>query len=208
MQQHEIPLLPGDYYHVYNRGINGETIFLKEENYRFFLEKYALFIDPVAETFAYCLLGNHFHLLIRVRAQESLEEYILTEKLKVNLGLHSMDKVVSRQFARFFSCYTQSFNKVYGRTGTLFEKPFHRKRVDSELYFTRLIYYIHANPVLHGFVNDLAAYPHSSFLSFTDERKTRLERDAVLSWFGGKQAYQDFHQQNLSLNKIQEWMIE
>ena len=65
--QKTIPLEPGVCYHIYNRGINGETIFREERNYAHFLNLYARHIEPVAETFAYCLLCNHFHLLVRIK---------------------------------------------------------------------------------------------------------------------------------------------
>ena len=66
------PLQPDSFYHIYNRGINGENIFKQERNYSYFLKKYALYIEPVAETYAYCLLKNHFHLLIRTRSEEEI----------------------------------------------------------------------------------------------------------------------------------------
>ena len=61
-----IPLVPGQYYHIYNRGINGEVIFREERNYPYFLQLYAKYITPIAETYAYCLLSNHFHFLLRL----------------------------------------------------------------------------------------------------------------------------------------------
>ncbi|NNJ12539.1 hypothetical protein EKD04_019625 [Chloroflexales bacterium ZM16-3] len=61
------PLLPGRYYHIFNRGNNRENLFHEERNYVYFLRLYKSHIEPVAETFAYCLLPNHFHLLMRVR---------------------------------------------------------------------------------------------------------------------------------------------
>ena len=160
MQQHETPLEPGKTYHIYNRGINGANLFVREENYRFFLQKYVLYLSDYVDTFAYCLLKNHFHLMIRVK------ETLITDanfgKVE-STGLHHTNHIVSRQFARLFSCYTQSFNKAYGRTGGLFESPFKRKEVTSEAYFNRLLFYIHANPQLHGFTTDFTDYPHSSF---------------------------------------------
>ncbi len=60
-------LEPGQYYHVYNRGVNRENLFREERNYAYFLKLYTRHITPVAETFAYCLLRNHFHFLIRIR---------------------------------------------------------------------------------------------------------------------------------------------
>jgi hypothetical protein len=61
MNQHH-SLKPGAYYHIYNRGINGENIFKEERNYAYFLSKYAIYLSPMLETYAYCLLKNHFQL--------------------------------------------------------------------------------------------------------------------------------------------------
>jgi len=66
-----IPLQPGQYYHIYNRGVNRTNIFVEERNYVYFLKLYAKHISPVAETFAYCLLRNHFHLLVRIRIHQT-----------------------------------------------------------------------------------------------------------------------------------------
>jgi REP element-mobilizing transposase RayT len=68
-----IPLLPGRYYHVLNRGNNRENLFIEERNYAYFLQLYGKYISPIADTFAYCLLRNHFHLLIRVKDDKRSE---------------------------------------------------------------------------------------------------------------------------------------
>jgi hypothetical protein len=62
-----IPLQPGNYYHIFNHGNNRENIFIQERNYTYFLQLYTRYIDPVADTFAYCLLRNHFQLLVRIK---------------------------------------------------------------------------------------------------------------------------------------------
>jgi len=196
MQQHEIPLEAEMFYHVYNRGINDEDLFMEDKNYRYFLKKYAMYIEPVAETYAYCLLKNHFHLLINIRSQETLRKFMINHQLSINQGLHQVDNIVSRQFARFFSSYTQSMNKVYGRHGSLFEKPFRRKKIDDDVYFTRIVYYIHANPQHHGFVKDFTRYPYSSYGGIIDARKSRLQRKSVLEWFGSECEYREFHKMN------------
>ena len=208
MQQHEIPLEADMFYHVYNRGINGEYLFREEKNYRYFLKKYAMFIEPVAETYAYCLLKNHFHLLIRIRSQETLGKFMINHQLRINQGLHQVGHIVSRQFARFFSSYTQSINKVYGRHGSLFEKPFRRKKISDDAYFTRLVYYIHANPQYHGFTDNFIHYPYSSYAGIIDTRKSRLQRKSVLEWFGGEYLYQEFHKLNQPLKADKQWVIE
>jgi putative transposase len=64
------PLQPGLYYHVFNRGNNGEDLFREERNYSFFLKLYGKYITPVADTYAYCLLRNHFHVLLRIKREK------------------------------------------------------------------------------------------------------------------------------------------
>jgi hypothetical protein len=63
-----VPLQHGRYYHIYNRGNNRENLFIEERNYHHFLRLYARYVAPVADTYAYCLLRKHFHLLVRVKA--------------------------------------------------------------------------------------------------------------------------------------------
>ena len=63
------PLVPGVFYHIYNRGTNRENIFVEERNYGYFLQLYAKHIEPVAKTYAYSLLKNHFHVLARIREE-------------------------------------------------------------------------------------------------------------------------------------------
>ena len=66
------PLLYDTYYHIYNRGTNGENIFVQERNYEHFLKLYEKHILPVADTFAYCLLRNHFHISVRIKSKEEI----------------------------------------------------------------------------------------------------------------------------------------
>ena len=73
------PLEHGQYYHIYNRGNNRENIFVENRNYRHFLKLYAKHITPVADTYAYCLLRNHYHFLVRIKgvAEQNLSEDLL-----------------------------------------------------------------------------------------------------------------------------------
>lgn len=67
MADPQIPLEPGNFYHIYNRGINSCNLFREPTNYEHFLELYDKYISPVADTFAWVLMPNHFHLLVRVK---------------------------------------------------------------------------------------------------------------------------------------------
>lgn len=68
--QANTPLEYGKYYHIYNRGVNGAKLFYTASNYEHFLRLYERYLNPVIDTFAWCLLGNHFHLLIRVKEEQ------------------------------------------------------------------------------------------------------------------------------------------
>jgi putative transposase len=89
---------------------------------------------------------------------------------------------------------TQAFNKMFDRKGALFLDYIKRKVVKNEAYFTKLIHYIHYNPVHHGFCKDLNDWVFTSYHSFLDNRVTPLEREYVLKWFGDKEKYTQFHQ--------------
>ena len=65
-------LIPDIYYHIYNRGIDRENIFSDERDYWHFLALYEKYIHQIADTFAYCLLKNHFHILVRIKSEDVL----------------------------------------------------------------------------------------------------------------------------------------
>ena len=165
------PILHGNYYHIYNRGNNGIDLFLEKESYYHFLRLYAKYIEPVADTYAWCLLKNHFHILVRIKEKTEINHdeltYSTTEKPRV---IHA-----SRQFSHLFNAYTQAMNKRHKRTGSLFETTFERKLVASERYFQQLIFYIHNNPVHHGFVKQMNLYPWSSYETIISDKPTRLK---------------------------------
>ena len=60
-------LFEGQFYHIYNRGNNKENIFFNENNYNYFLKKYDFYFLDYLDIYCYCLLPNHFHLLVRVK---------------------------------------------------------------------------------------------------------------------------------------------
>lgn len=79
------PLLPGRYYHIFNRGNNKNPIFQSEENFRFFLRRYFQYSAEYWDTFGYCLIDNHFHILIGIKPVEELEDVVIRDFKKINL---------------------------------------------------------------------------------------------------------------------------
>ena len=60
------------YYHIYNHANGNENLFREQKNYEYFLEKYKQHINPIAETIAWCLMPNHFHLLVKIKTEEEI----------------------------------------------------------------------------------------------------------------------------------------
>ncbi|ALU75317.1 transposase [Tenacibaculum dicentrarchi] len=157
----------GNYYHIFNQGNNGENIFIEDENYSYFLKLIKTHICSIADVFSYCLLKNHFHLLVQIK--ESTDE-----------------KLVSKAFSNFFNSYSKSINKRYDRSGSLFRDRFKRIKIADEIYLKKLIVYINLNPIYHGFVTDINLYRNSSYLSLISDKNTLLKREAIYLLFGDR----------------------
>jgi putative transposase len=152
-------LCPGSYYHLFNRGTNRENIFPGLPWYSIFLQLFSYHVAPVVDTYAYCLLRNHFHFLIRVCTDEEILR---------RLGISRMDEkkvrlLPSRRFSNFFNSYAKKINLAYQRTGSLFQHPFRRVVVDTDRQLQTVFTYIHQNPQRHRLVSDYREWPFSSY---------------------------------------------
>ena len=190
-------LILDQFYHIYHRGNNREPLFFEKKNYLYFLKQYTKHIEPIATTYAYSLLNNHFHFCIRTKTEAEQLAYQAAQTSDVSKTSEvSPAKVLapSQQFSNFFNSYVKSINKAYGRSGSLFENKFKRIPVTSSRHFYNLIIYIHRNAQKHGFVDDFRDWPWSSYNTLLSEKETRLARTAVLKWFDSRQEFQAIHQ--------------
>jgi REP element-mobilizing transposase RayT len=200
MPQKRIPLELEQIYHIWTHANGSENLFRAEENYHYFLDRYIYHVHPVVETFAYCLMANHLHLMVRIRGEEVMKGY-LESRGKDLTGFENLSGLVSKQFSNLFNAYTKAYNKKYDRRGALFERAFKRKLVDSNEYFARLIAYIHNNPVHHGFVEDLNDWPHSSWHAYVFDKSTRVNKEDGMAWFGGRKNFIEVHRQ-INMEKL------
>lgn len=226
-----LPLQPDNSYHIFNHANGFENIFIHEANYRYFLEKYRLYIESVAETYACCLMPNHFHLVIRIRKKEVIEDEICKARnIKTGLpnlsqsslaqqgenfgrGLKTGDeanfgkgfdnkeieKYLSKQFSKLFSCYTQSFNKVYKRMGSLFIKNFKRELITDKTHFLNTVAYVHRNPIHHGFCKKFDDWPYSSYRHVATNApfELKIETSKLIRMASGREALLLLHQNSL-----------
>jgi putative transposase len=192
-----INLEKGKYYHIFNRGNNKENIFRCDENYQYYLKLYIKYISPAADTFAYCLMPNHFHLLVRIK--EASE----TETSKVLKTFEVSQRPVWKPFADLFNAYSKAFNKKYNRTGSLFQYKFKRNEVTSLEYMKHLIVYIHRNPLNHGIFENYCYYKYSSYRIITENLQNEIKRDEVISCFDSLENFIYCHETYLDVNDLE-----
>lgn len=174
-------LQAGQYYHVYNRGVNKQPIFFDDEDYLQFLKrlKIILGLAPVPikthikplpkesySILAYCLMSNHFHILIRQNTEVGIDKLIL----------------------KLCTSYSIYINKKYNRVGGLFQDRFKAKLIDNDLYAQQVSAYINNNP------ENPRTYPYSSYQEMlVTKNNTVCDQRLVLSWFNDSpQIYERF----------------
>jgi len=170
------------YYHIYNRGINGENIFISDDNKKYFLKLLSKYLFTKISVFAYCLMDNHYHLIIRI---------------------DSKAKNVIQGFSNLFNAYAKAFNKQNNRTGSLFEKHFKRIKLENEDYLKQLILYVHLNPRHHLNI-DYKDFEFSSYMAILSTKITKVKREEILKIFGDIDNFVFCHKQKNQVlsNKI------
>ncbi len=197
MHNYHQPLLPGETYHLFNRAIGNEQVFKTNDNYRYFLKKYADHLTRVCETYCYCLIPNHFHFMIRICEMDVLLNQYLLLKRKLPPGFDDLflSDFVMEQFSNFLNGYTKAFNKMFQRRGGLFIDFTKRTLATEDNSFSNIVHYIHSNPVHHGLCKNIEDWKFSSYNSILSELPTKLLRKEVIEQFGSKENFIQFHQQ-------------
>ena len=172
----------GAFYHVLSRGNEKRNIFLNDDDRRLFLDTVGEMSERFAvDIFAYVLMDNHYHLLLRTT--------------RANL---------SRSMQWFGTTYTRRFNNRHSRSGHLFQGRYKSLIVENDAYLTHLSCYIHRNPLRANIVERLASYHWSSYLVYAYGRKAPqwVSTDLILSRFTGDDPHQ------LYRKKVQQYAKE
>ena len=186
--------ISGEYYHVYNRGVEKRNIFDNEADYKRFRSSLKDFnsTDPawkiewakekgeilkgemLVEIVAYCLNPNHFHLLLKQIRDNGISDFMR----KLGTG------------------HTMYFNKKHDRSGVLFQGKFKSVHVKDNNHLLYLSAYVNRNYFIHGYGDD-ANWPYSSLWDYTGERDGKIcEKGVILDKFKDKKDYQKFIQEN------------
>jgi putative transposase len=141
----------GGIFHCYNRGNNKQIIFFSEENYIYFLRKIRTHIYPHCNVLSYCLMPNHFHLMIHIPLDCDLKK--LTAEWRIML-----------------SSYTRAINKHKDWSGSLFQQKTKSKEMKTNEQALICFNYIHQNPIKSGLVSKMEDWKFSSFMDYVDLR--------------------------------------
>ncbi|WP_027380221.1 hypothetical protein [Chryseobacterium daeguense] len=172
-------------YHIFSHVNGKELIFREKTNYLFFLKQLDKYIIPIADIYAYCLLPNHFHLLLRFKNFNAV-------------SIEDEHQYLMKNFGNFLNSYAKAFNKMYDRKGALFLNAIKRKKISDDKYLLKVLHYIHSNPVNHGFVNRISEWEHSSYNSYLNPQKeSKLNRTEIMQYFDSSVVFKNYHESNV-----------
>lgn len=188
-------------YHCYNRGVEKRAIFLDSQDYGVFLARLKQMLsdpDEIKDEFtkrervksfygrielrSYCLMPNHFHLLLYQYDDTAIMEFMRT------LG----------------TSYTMYFNKRYERVGHLFQGRYKARRIDSDAYNLHISRYIHLNPYNEYAAYETYQYSSMQFVLHPEAKPHWLRLEPVLKLHAGRDAYRRFVREYASTDKIDE----
>ncbi len=196
----------GEIYHIYNRGVGKMKIFKDEEDFKVFLFrlKENLFPELIKnnhlpksayrrktlpinsfDLISYCLMPNHFHLLIKQNSDISISILIL----------------------KLCGGFSKYFNKKYNRVGSLFQDQFKAVLIykNEQLLWTSL--YIHKNPLEAGIINNLCNYKWNSYLDYAGlKNNIPCKKEIILKQFNSPETYLNYFKKT-ETNKIKNKMI-
>ncbi len=175
----------GNVYHIYNRGNNKHRIFFNDRNYQFFLDKIKNQLSPVCEILCWCLMSNHFHLMIYATEKSCIE--------RPSFGGKPMQELPYR-IGMLLSSYSQAINKQNTTTGSLFQQKTKAKCITADTgrdapsdltgitstYLITCMHYIHQNPWKANLVDQLEDWKYSSFREYIGQDTYLKSNKALL----------------------------
>lgn len=179
-------LSPENLYHIYNRGNNQRNIFPEKRNYIFFLNKIKNHITKFSDIICYCLIPNHFHLLVQINS------------------LHTENEL-NKEIGVLLRSYTRAINLQEESSGSLFQQKTKAKNVNS--HFFVCFNYIHQNPLKAGLSDKIKDWEYSSFNEYTGKIKepiSKIELGKRLIDFKDQNEFYKYSYQNIDTEKRKE----
>lgn len=165
-------ILSNNIYHVYNRGINRQKIFFLDDDYLLFISKLkGYFKNELANVLCYCLMPNHYHLIVHVNCDEFGKKVLLP----------------------LMTSYIKIINRRENRVGTLFQGQFQSLLIETDQSLMETSRYIHMNPIKAGLVTKAEKWSYSSYRAFIGLIESDLiHKEEILEFFPNVQEYRKF----------------
>ena len=184
----------GQFYHVFNRGVEKRMTFIDKRDYSRFIDSLNYYrprdqhvrfsfrgritilnqdirLGPLlAEVVSYCLMPNHFHLLLK----------------------QVVDNGITTFLSKLSNSYTKYFNTRHRRVGPLFQGSFKAVRIESDEQFVHVCRYIHLNPLIDYLTKDIRDYTYSSYLEYLGIKEGFCHKNYVMDGFPSPEAYEKF----------------
>lgn len=176
--------IPNEIYHIYNRGNNKNLVFFEERNYTYFLTKIQRELYRYCDILAYCLMPNHYHLLVYIKETEE----------KTFLNNHPL----IRKIGSLQSSYTRAIQKQNNSVGSIFQQKAKAKITNDSTnnYSLACFHYIHQNPLKANLVVQLENYKYSSFNEYLYLKPSycNIERSRELGLFDEVNFYKESYE--------------
>jgi len=203
MPRRDIPFIPDQYYHFYNRGNNRQAVFFERDNYIYFLKGLKKYVVPHVDILVYSLMPTHYHVLGRVKPDQTSEVLKTSE-----VSGSKVSKQVSLAMQKFGISYTKAINKRFSRVGSLFQGQFHGKPIETYSHLLNLCIYIHANPVKDGLVFLPEEWEFSNYLEWMNLREGNLvNREFISENFGTPEEYKTLVMQYIKTRNLPDEVI-
>jgi hypothetical protein len=196
------PFVPGCFYHIVCKSIDGILLFKEDIDYPVFLQRFRQFTSLVLDVWSYSLLTNHTHHIVKIKTLATVLENIKklpgqTMAMKFLLADQNneahFDALIERQMNSFLVSFANYNNNKYNRKGGLFQKPFRRIHVADDIHLQQAIIYVHANAQKHNLVNDFKDHHNNSYSAILNNDTSFTDAKNVISFFGGIKKFESIH---------------
>ncbi|MFH1029687.1 MAG: transposase [bacterium] len=193
-------------YHIFNRGVNKEKIFMEENDYIFYLKKIKQYKEKYGVEFiSYALLPNHFHYIIR-QTTDDIPLAGARGDSHIKGDCHrkqSCDKSpISKFMHALHTSYAFYFNKKYKKVGHLFQDRYKQRIVEEEKYLIWLSSYVNGNAKIHKIADNLKDWKFSSYLDYAGLRNGILcNKELVTSYFESPEKYAEAIEEAVELSR-------
>ncbi len=181
---------PNKYFHIYQKAENGYNLFPSEEAQEIFFNALHKIINPYAKLMGYCLLPDHYHLLIKVK-----------DEIYQRRGFPGISQLLTLSLRKFIRNYNLWLDREFGIKKKLLRSLPQIVQIQGEEKFKEILAGIHLNPLYHKLTTNPLNYIWSSYQSIINKSSQNLNFEDVIKHYGNAIEFKEFHYKPLNWSK-------